>query len=139
MPMVRIYDCGENHNNKDKNDKFLYSLAAGISGAANIGYGIKTVLDGNETREFYTADPALYTEPGNGVEMKASDVWGFGIAAVGATLMWRNRHALKKALTKVARVPAKMYSFYRACVDEVEQERQAPQQMNNRYSSRDGY
>lgn len=135
--MSKTYDCGEDRNKaENKNDmSFWYAL----SGMANVGFGIKTILDGNEVREYYTENSGEYTEPGNGVEMMGGDWFGLGVATLGAVVMWRNRQALKKAFTKVARVPAQMHKFFDECVAEVEKQRAERNPQMPRRPERESY
>ena len=68
-----------------------------------------------------------------------SDVFGLGVTALGAVVMLHNRQALKKAFTKVARVPAKMHKFFDACAAELAAKRNNRAAQMPRRQERDCY
>lgn len=119
--MAEFYKCGEDQNKPENEKQFGYWGYATL-GLVNISAGIRTIVKGNETREYYTENRVEYTEPGNGVEMQGSDWLGLATIACGAILLKRNYKALKRALVKVKNVPAKVRSFYNSCVEEAKQD-----------------
>lgn len=136
--MAKFYKCGEDQNKPENKEQYGYWAYVPL-GLLTVGAGIRTIAQGNETREYYTENRAEYTEPGNGVEMLGSDWLGLATIACGAILLKRNYAAFKKALVKVKNIPDKVRSFYNSCVKEAEQDRAWQEAVNRNKKSRGDY